>query len=492
MIRSLCNRLPVTFMSILLIFILIVTPAIAGEPGSLPAEGQWWKGVIEVPGQPLDFSIVFRLGPDGKTVLATLDIPIQQARDLPMVDVAYSDTELSFAIPAPANAVFKITRDGAGKATGTMVQHGMTFPVSMELTTKEGAADAGPPRPQTPKPPFPYKAIEVTYKNAVDGTKLAGTLTIPDTPGRHPAVLLITGSGSQDRDETIFGHKLFLVLADHFTRKGIAVLRVDDRGVGGSGGKTMSSTSEDFAGDVCAGVEFLKSRPEIDPERIGLLGHSEGGIIAPMVAARRSDVACLVSLAGSALPGSRILNLQLEASLRGRGLSEDWIKKHSKIHRRLLRTVMSGGTDEEILRDLRELIENELAGGGTTASEEDIQAMMKPQFAFVASPWMRWFLEYDPRDALARFKCPVLALIGSLDFQVPAEQNIPAYEAAFAKAGNKDATVRVLDGLNHLFQPAKTGMLDEYQTIETTIDPAALNMIRDWLCDKLEVGKKAG
>ena len=177
-------------------------------------------------------------------------------------------------------AVFKLQRSNAGVASGTMEQHGMTFSVSMEITTKEGTGDLLPPRPQTPVPPFPYEAKDVHYVNTADNTNLAGTLTIPSGSGKHPAVLLISGSGAQDRDETIFGHKLFFVLADHLTRRGIAVLRVDDRGVGGSSGSTMNSTSEDLAGDVAAGMDFLKKQSEVDGKRIALLGHSEGGVIA--------------------------------------------------------------------------------------------------------------------------------------------------------------------------------------------------------------------
>ena len=271
------RTMPISALLLLLPVSIVVANSQGAPATPLPADGQWWKGVIEVPGRPLLFSIEFRPGGENQKPLAFINIPIQGAKDLPLENVVYSDQSLGFAIPAPANAVFKLQRSNAGVASGTMEQHGMTFSVSMEITTKGGTGDLLPPRPQTPVPPFPYEAKDVHYVNTADNTNLAGTLTIPSGSGKHPAVLLISGSGAQDRDETIFGHKLFFVLADHLTRRGIAVLRVDDRGVGGSSGSTMNSTSEDLAGDVAAGMDFLKKQSEVDGKRIALLGHSEGG-----------------------------------------------------------------------------------------------------------------------------------------------------------------------------------------------------------------------
>ena len=456
------------------------TAFVAARPTDTP-EKQWWKGVIEVPGQPLDFVVVFT--PEENNTKATMDIPVQGAKGIPLVDVDYGDKEMKFSLPAPANALFKIARSDDGtKGTGTMDQHGMTFNVTIEKTTEDGAKAVGPPRPQTPKPPFPYKQLEVGYENKVDNTHLAGTLTIPQGNGPHPAVILITGSGTQDRDSTIFGHKSFLVFADYLTRRGIACLRVDDRGIGGSTGATRDVTSADFAGDVLAGIEFLKKRPEIDPQRIGLIGHSEGGIIAPMVAVKSKDVKCIVMLAGSALPGSEILNMQLEASLRGSGWSEQNIARHSAIHKALIEKIVSGAADEEVMKAVKALVESELKINKTTPPKtEQVETVTRQQFSIVTSPWMRAFLKHDPRTVLRKVKCPVLALNGSLDLQVLVKENLQAIKEALGEAGNPDMTLMKMPGLNHLFQEAQTGMVSEYAKIQQTISPKVLEAVEQWL-----------
>ncbi len=452
-------------------------------------EAQWWKGTFEAQGMAIDFVVVFRPVADAGRYTATIDVPVQGARGLALDDVVLDVTQLRFTLPPPpgappaAKAVFDLRREKNGRtATGTLKQHGLTLTARMERITEDEAQAVGPPRPQTPKPPFPYETRDVTYDNPVDHTKLAGTLTIPAGPGPHPAVILISGSGSQDRDETIFGHKPFLVLADHLTRRGVAVLRVDDRGVGGSSGSTLGSTSKDFANDVITGIKFLQKQPEIDGRRIGLVGHSEGGLIAPLVASKSKDVACIVLLAGPALPGAKLLNLQLEALLRAAGKSAADIERQSQVHRKLLELVV-GDADDEALRDAaRKLIRIQLEmSGEPEPPAEMLDAQTEQALAQVKTPWMRWFLKHDPREVLEKVKCPVLALIGSLDLQVPPKENLPEIEHALQKAGNASATVKELPGLNHLFQEAKTGQVPEYAVIEQTLAPAALEEVTGWL-----------
>jgi pimeloyl-ACP methyl ester carboxylesterase len=355
--------------------------------------------------------------------------------------------------------------------------------MNLPLTLKKIAKPTELKRPQTPRPPFPYKLIEVTYPSKPGAVTLAGTLTEPEGPGPFPAVILISGSGPQDRDETLFEHKPFLVLADALSRRGVAVLRVDDRGVGGSTGSLLNATSDDFAGDVLAGIALLRSRPEIDARRIGLLGHSEGGIIAPMVAARSPDVAFIVLLAGTGLPGEQILYLQGQAVLKGMGVGEKKLKDQLDLQTRffdILRTEKDEKAADARMRELAKAAQETLSAEERKAMG-DIEALVTAQLKTVRTPWFRFFLNYDPRTALAKVKCPVLALIGQKDRQVPPKENLSQIERALRAAGNTAITVKELPGVNHLFQTCSTGAPSEYAQIEETIAPAALAEIVDWI-----------
>ncbi|MCK4341768.1 MAG: alpha/beta fold hydrolase [Phycisphaerae bacterium] len=470
--------------------IIVALPATAQDKAQAAADDrdeQWWKGHVAVPGSPLDIVVVFRPVKENDQYTAKISIPIQGAKNLDLVDVVLNESEITFTIKS-VKAVFEAERDPGGKtATGHLKQHGMTFPLTMELITKEEAKNVGPERWQTPKPPFPYQQRDVTYKNPKDGTKLAGTLTIPEGEEPHPVVILITGSGPQDRDETIFGHKPFLVIADHLTRHGVAVLRVDDRGVGGSSGKTSESTTKDFANDVISGMRFLKKQLEIDARRIGLLGHSEGGIIAPLVASRSKHVACIVLLAGPGLPGHEILGMQTKALLRAVGVSEPNIKRELKAHGALLETAMSGADEEVIREKLGELLRIQLARGGSQPTAKQVAEAIEAHLPTFQNKWMLYFLRLDPRDALRKVKCPVLALGGSLDFQVPPEENLAEIEKALQAAGNEDVTTKELPGLNHMFQNATTGLIVEYGMIQQTIAPEVLDEITTWLRRRFEL-----
>jgi pimeloyl-ACP methyl ester carboxylesterase len=330
------------------------------------------------------------------------------------------------------------------------------------------APAAAPNRPQTPKPPFPYSAEEVAFDSA-PGVKLAGTLTLPPGRGPFPVAVLIVGSGPHDRDETIFGHKPFLVVADDLTRRGIAVLRYDKRGVGGSSGRAPNVTTADFALDAKAAVAFLKTRLEIDAKRIGLIGHSEGGEIAPMVAADDRSVAFVVLMAGPGVPGDQLLLAQSRALLQAQGAPEAAIASAEQANRKIYDIVKTDVGDDEA----KARIEALLTGMGMGADQARAAAAQS------VLPWVRWFVRYDPRPALERLRCPVLAIDGSKDLQVPAAQNLP--EIRKALKDDPDATVLELPGLNHLFQTASSGTVSEYGTIEETIAPAALKAIGDWV-----------
>jgi pimeloyl-ACP methyl ester carboxylesterase len=284
------------------------------------------------------------------------------------------------------------------------------------------------------------------------------------------------------------GHRPFLVLSDHLTRHGVAVLRVDDRGVGGSTGSTMDSTSEDFAGDVLAGIEFLKSRKEVNAERIGLIGHSEGGMIAPMVAANSPDVAYIVMMAGLGMRGDEILFAQAEAMGKATGESEDLVAANREIQRKIFAIVRSEPDSAAAEKKIRESWQQSLpAMPEAIRKQMSAPGVLDGQLKMALSPWFRYFINYDPVPALKKVKCPVLALNGEHDLQVPTE-NLPKIAAALEAGGNRDYEMVKLPGLNHLLQTSKTGALMEYGQIQETMSPVALEVMSAWI--ERHVGKK--
>jgi dienelactone hydrolase len=348
--------------------------------------------------------------------------------------------------------------------------------------TRTGDADRFS-RPQDPRPPYPYTVRDVTFRSETAGITLAGTLTHPDGEGPFPGVVLVTGSGPQNRDAEVFDHRPFLVWADALTRAGFAVLRYDDRGTAQSEGDFDGSTSKDFAGDAESARSYLMSLSVVDPERVGLLGHSEGSIVSVMVASGEMpgstptspEVAFVVSLAGPAVPGHEVLVAQSAAFLRASGVNEDAIALSSSTNHQAYAAVMEGGDTPEA----REKVSGILAGAGLNA------AQIEAQLPVLFSPWYMHFLAYDPAQAIARLKCPVLALFGSLDFQVLATQNKEPFEAALRQAPTQRYRVELLEGKNHLFQTATTGLLDEYGKIEQTISPEAIELVTSWLVSEM-------
>jgi pimeloyl-ACP methyl ester carboxylesterase len=444
-----------------------------------------YEGTLKVGGIELRLVVHLFKQKDG-TYLGTMDSPDQGAKDIALDEVSIKDDIVRLELKS-AGMVYEGKRGKDGKEfRGDLKQAGQTFPLTLEKVAKAKETR----RPQTPQKPYPYEEIEVAYENKKAGIKLAGTLTIPRSKDPSPAALLITGSGSQDRDETIFGHKPFLVLADYLTRRGVAVLRVDDRGVGGSTGKTSEATSADFADDVLAGVEFLKSRPEIDPARIGLIGHSEGGIIAPLVAGWSKDVAFIVLLAGTGLPGDEILYLQAAAILKVAGADAEMLAKQRAVQERIFALVRREKDNSVAEKKIRVALEEYASKLTKEEKKEGLESLVglagaDAQVRMVLSPWFRHFLDYDPRPALRKVTCPVLALNGEKDVQVPAEANLKAIAAALKEGGNKDFTTRQLPDLNHLLQTCKTGSVTEYGAIEETIAPAAMETIADWILRRM-------
>ena len=419
--------------------------------------------------------IVFHVSADSTGGLrSSFDSPDQGAMGLTVARTIRTGDSLAFELAdLHASFVGRLSADG-GRIEGEWRQGGAKLPLRLDWSAENTPAPLAPRRPQEPKPPYPYTTTEVHYAGGGPGVSLAGSLTVPPGVGPFPCVLMITGSGPQDRDEALDGHRPFLVIADHLTRSGVAVLRVDDRGVGGSVGRFAGATSADFADDARAGVRFLASRPEIDRRRIGLVGHSEGGLIAPLVAAGSRDVAFIVLLAGTGVPGAEISCAQAEATMRSLGMPDSVIRSRLTFQKALLAIAQEDLDSLALVARVAGLLRAQHVDS-TTAER------VRPQVASLLNPWARWFLNYDPRPTLRRVHCPVLALNGSKDVQVPAGLDLPEIEGALRAGGNRDVTTRELPGLNHLFQDCTTGAPTEYAAIEETFSPAALDTMTSWI-----------
>jgi len=458
-------------------FIVSAQEQVTSTPG---IEGIW-EGKLKVPGGEL--RIVFKISKNSDgTLTATLDSPDQGIIGIPVEEVIFKDNTLRLEVKS-VGGVFegKVSEDFL-VIEGEWKQSGRVFPLTVKRVDK--AVEIL--RPQVPKKPYPYKEEEIVYENKDAGIILAGTLTFPFEKGPFPAVLLITGSGPQDRNEMVYGHRPFLVLADYLTRQGIAVLRVDDRGVGKSTGDFSQATSEDFASDILAGIEYLKTRKEINPKQIGLIGHSEGGLIAPMVAVKSADVAFIVLMAGTGLTGEEILYLQSDLISKAMGVNEEEIAKSRQFNEKIF-SVIKEEEDNEIAKErLRQMVMAYLA----ELSDEEKNSIgypeeyLKAQLQNLLSPWSRFFLTYDPKPTLTKVKCPVLAINGEKDLQVPPRENLTVIEEALKSGGNQDYTIKEIPNLNHLFQTAQTGLPSEYAKIEETISPIALKIIGDWIFEQ--------
>ena len=329
-------------------------------------------------------------------------------------------------------------------------------------------------------------AKQCAAENIAAGVTLAGTLTLPKGEGPFPAAILITGSGGQNRNEEIFQHKPFWVIADHLTRGGIAVLRVDDRGVGGStaGDNPGQATSFDFAGDVGAGMDFLRAHARIAPDKIGLIGHSEGGIIAPLVARERDDVAFAVLLAGTGVRGDKLLLMQHAAIMRASDIDEETISAACAAQERLFATVLDSAlSPQELETRLTRAIQEEEEF--QKASAEDQAQGLKTALAQLTNPWMVTFIRHDPAAVLRKVRCPVLALNGELDLQVPFKANLDAIARALKAAQNPDFSTRAFPGLNHLYQHCETGLITEYGKIEETFSVEVLEVMRAWIGERV-------
>jgi pimeloyl-ACP methyl ester carboxylesterase len=433
-----------------------------------------WMGTITLPSA--EIAVIFHLAstPEG-ALQATLDVPDQGAQGLPVDSVTWQDGALRLEIKF-IDVVYegKLTADGQS-CEGSLVQGGTTTPLTLRRVEKVPERR----RPQEPKPPYPYREEEVCFAS-VPGVRLAGTLTTPAEGGPFPAVVFISGSGPQDRDSSFMGHRSFFVLADYLTRRGIAVLRVDDRGVGKSIGDRAKCTSKDWADDALAAAAYLRTRGEINVKQIGLLGHSEGGIVAPMAAVQDPQVAFLVLLAAAGVPGEEVSLLQNEVIAKADGASEQDLVANRALTAAIYNLVKQEKDDAVAAERIRQVMTAELAKD-SRVTKERADAQVSAILSQVLSPWFRYWVSYDPRPTLEQIKVPVLALTGEKDLQVPASQSLPVLAQALNAGGDQRATVKALPGLNHLLQTAKSGSPSEYAGIEETMSPAAMEMIADWI-----------
>ncbi len=434
-----------------------------------------WHGSLDVQGKklPLIFTIVAK----GQNFFTRMQSPAQGPGSIPADSTMFVNNELT--IKAKNLGVVYKAQFKADKFEGVFTQNGMSFPLI--LSGKEDTVRVLA-RPQEPKLPFNYQIEEVLVENKTDSVTLAGTLTTPKSKKNFPVVILITGSGPQNRDAEMFDHKPFWLIADDFAKKGIGVLRLDDRGVGRSSAVLdhTTATTKDFAGDISAAVDFLAQRGY---KNIGLAGHSEGGMIAPMVAVKNKNVQFMVLLAAPGVDILDLMRLQSREVSRAVGKNEAEIEKAVQMNYVLNKTLLSIDSS----KPLKEIYETELKKIPVLSFTEEEQALLYRSVAiFSINEWYKYFIAYKPSTMLEKIKIPVLAINGNKDTQVPAKENLAAIASALKKAGNKSFKTIEMPGLNHLFQHAKTGSHLEYGFIEETISPEVLNILSDWI---LQVGE---
>ena len=439
-----------------------------------------WEGTLDFGPQKLKVVLKIVQTSDGKKS-AFLDSPDQGAVDIPASSVLITKDSLNFQINnIRASFMGAINQDGTvadGKFSQGMVN------IDLKLNKVDKVAQLN--RPQTPKPPFPYKEEVVTFENKAANITLAGTLTIPKGGNKFPAVVMVTGSGPQDRDEALFGHKPFLVIADYLTRNGIAVLRFDDRGVGKSKGNFSSALTTDFVTDALAAVEYLRTRNEVAQNKIGIVGHSEGGMVAPLAASNSDDVKFIVMLAGPGMIGKDLIPLQQKLLLMATGVTEEVALKQASETKEVFDIILNASDSLTAYNKLSSLYDEKVSR--MTKEEKEKPENSKEAFAAVTkqylSPWFRFFIKYDPRPALENVQCPVLAMNGEKDLQVPVKENLSLVETALKAGGNTKYKIVSLPGLNHLFQNAEKGSAAEYGKIEETISPEALKVMADWILE---------
>jgi alpha/beta superfamily hydrolase len=427
-----------------------------------------WQGQLNVPGAKL--TVVFHITQQAGTYTATMDSPDQNVYGLPTDNITFISNKVTINMVKQGITYTGTYQADSSKITGTFKQGTGSFPLVLNsVTTKT--------RPQDPVD-FPYLVEDVSFEDKKAGCTLAGTLTLPKNKKASKIVILITGSGPQNRNEELMNHRPFLVWSDWLTRQGIGVLRYDDRGIAKSTGNFNTATTADFADDAEAAVTYLLSRTDTKGMEIGLMGHSEGGMIAPIVAARNKTIGFIVLLAGPAVPITQLMLKQRYELEKLNNSPPEALASSQKINKGIFDYINANSklsTDE-----LKTGITNIIITQGAIKDDKLVKVIQE-QSAAISTPWFRYFIKFDPTDYLTKVTCPVLAVNGTLDVQVDAATNLTAIKADLTKAGNKNFSTIPLDGLNHLLQKATTGSLAEYSTIEETVDPLALTTVSQWV-----------
>lgn len=434
-----------------------------------------WFGFLDV--QNVKIKIVFHILNQENIYSGTMDSPDQGTYGLNLNAVKFSNQNVTFDLN-----VFGIMYEGIliskDSISGDFKQG--NFIQKMTLKKSETNIDSKPKRPQEPKEPFPYKIQEVRFMNAFSNIELAGTLTIPKGLGTFPAVVLVSGSGAQNRDEELLNHKPFLVLADYLTRNGIAVLRYDDRGIGESGGKFDGATTSDFAYDAQAAYTYLKSLKKINKNKIGIIGHSEGGMIAPMVAAADSTVKFIVLLAGPGIPINQLMLKQTEVNSRFSGIKEEEIAISLELNKKFYEILLHEENNDSAKLKIEQIVADHVNSMPSEIAEQIVQEL--PQItSTMLSPWFRYFINFNPEHYLRQINCPVLAINGNKDCQVSAVENLAGIRKSVKETNNKNVYTYIMPDLNHLMQHCETGYVNEYIKIEETFSEEVMKIIADWI-----------
>ena len=466
---------------IILLFLSTVSICQQGETTMLPGDQQslagYWNGKIKAGSMSFTFSI--RLWIDDGSLRGSLDSPEQDLKNIPVDEIIINNDSIKLNIKAIQRKYHAAIDRKNYVMHGIYIREGqVNFP--LELNKSESAAVLK--RPQMPVKPYPYLEEEIVFTNDNDGIEISGTLTIPEGEGVFPAVILISGSGAQDRDESAFGHKPFLVIADYLTRNGISVLRYDDRGAGKSKGDHLKATTEISSEDVISALRFLQSRKEIAGTKIGLIGHSEGSIIAAIAAGKNPDIAYIVLLGAPGLGIEENLYLQNTLIRRADGMNEDIIEQYNNIQRNIFSIIKEEPDDSVAFEKLRaaytlnryQLLSNEQK----SSIDETIKSRLTPYF--------RDIIKCEPAEFLKKVQCPVLALSGEYDLQAPPRQNLPEIERALKSGNNNNYKLIELPEINHMMQTSRKGTISEYSEIEETVSPEVLNCISEWILTQIE------
>ena len=433
-----------------------------------------WHGLLDV-GQKLRLDI--HVSQESGGLSGKLDSPDQGVKDIPATKVEFSDRTFVFEVKNLGVSYSGMLKNDT--LDGTFKQGGFTTKL---LLSRQAVVVKKANRPQEPKGPFSYTETEVKFENSIEKFTLAGTLTLPKGDGPFPVVILVSGSGPQNRNEEILEHKPFWIIADFLTNQGFAVLRYDDRGTGQSKGVFASATSVELATDAESALDFMRNNPKIKKDKICIAGHSEGAMIAVILAAKRKDIHSIVLLAGPAIPGGELLLKQQYLINKASGVSEKLNKSMQRFNREIYKIVV----EEKTLQTARPIIEKKISKSLKNTNEKDLagynskEELIQEALNNVCNPWMFYFIKYNPKIDLKKVNCHVLALNGSKDLQVPPNENLNAMEMYIPKS-EKNTVFKELPNLNHLFQECITGNITEYGTIEQTIQPEVLKLVGDWL-----------